>query len=278
LGSAHHGYGRKGDQGRLSEIQFHKAAGRSGLTGILQYGSLSIDFDQGTTTHVGNGPSDDLGVGFQVGTFVNITKDLTVAASYKSAIDMNYKDQISKAGTAFGYGVTGTNFTAKTDHLEQPAEIGAGISYSIDAVTLALDYKFIQWAEAKGYKDFGWENQSVYSVGARYDQPKYWFGLGFNYSKTPLRENNDNTSMGGGYTNTNGDTMNTFNYVLFPATSETHYTIGAGVEVASGTYIDTAFTYAPETKNTVTATTTGLGEVTTTHSQKAVTVALRYNF
>jgi long-chain fatty acid transport protein len=256
-----------------------------GATLILQYGSLSIDFDSrntlGALAHTGNGSSDDFGFGVQLGGFYNVTNELTLGATYKSAIDMEYKDQISKAAAAFGY-TSASVFGAYGDHLEQPAEMGIGISYELDSYTLAVDYKKIKWGSAKGYKDFGWDDQNVYALGLRYNQPEYWISAGYNYAKSPIPNAVNNISpwtnaATAGYNN-DGDTMNAFNYILFPATVEKTYTIGGGMSITENASIDTAFIYAAEAEDTVSAMTVGLGNITTKHSQTAVTVALRYNF
>ena len=260
-----------------------------GLTAIIQYGSLTIDFDASNgngvpgANHIGNGTSDDFGFGYQLGGFYNPSRDLTLGFTYKSPIDMEYKDQISKAAAAFGY-TSASVFGAFADNLEQPAEMGAGLSYDLNEFTVAFDYKQIKWSEAKGYKDFGWSDQNVYALGVRYNQPKYWVAAGYNHAKSPLSEATNNISPWTGVAavpgtnNSDGDTMNAFNYILFPATTETTYTIGAGMEIAQGTYIDTAFTYAQEASDSVSGATVGLGTITTKHSQKALTVGLRYNF
>ena len=39
-----------------------------------------------------------------------------------------------------------------------------------------------------------------------------------------------------------------------------------------------AFTYAPEVSDTVSATTVGVGDITTKHSQTATTVAVKFKF
>ncbi|WP_321777147.1 OmpP1/FadL family transporter [Sulfurimonas sp.] len=250
-----------------------------GVTGIAQYGTLSIDFDQNPTTHIGNGPSDDYGFGFQLGAYYNPMKALTIGAVYKSSIEMNYRDQISKAAAAFGYGanVAGGGLAAKGDELEQPAEYGIGIAYDMDKMTYTMDFKQIQWGDAKGYKDFGWENQTVYALGVRYKTDKFWLGGGFNYGKNPIPDNKSTKSVAGG-ANTDGDTMNMFNYVMFPATVESTITFGGGYSLSKNLALDMAFTYAPETSNTVSAKTVGAGDITTKHQQTAITVAAKFEF
>ena len=254
-----------------------------GVTAIMQYGALSIDYDTYDSrnsyakNHIGNGISNDFGYGYQVGAYFNPIKSLTIGAMYKSSIDMEYKDQISKAALAFGYGSHSGALAAKTDHLEQPAEIGIGIAFDMNRMTYTADYKQIKWADAKGYKDFGWDNQSVVALGAKFTETTYWWGVGYNYGANPIPNNTDSTSVAGGQ-NTNGDTMNLFNYAMFPATIESAYSVGGGLEISKGMSVDLAYTYAPEVSDTVSAATVGVGTITTKHSQAATTFALNFKF
>lgn len=254
-----------------------------GLTAIMQYGALSIDYDtydpqnSYAKNHIGNGMSNDFGYGYQLGGYYNPTKSLTIGVVYKSAIDMVYKDQISKAALAFGYGSSANALAAKTDHLEQPAEIGVGLAFNMGKMTYTGDFKQINWGDAKGYKDFGWENQSVIALGAKFTESKYWYGVGYNHGANPIPDNKDTTSVAGGQ-NTNGDTMNLFNYAMFPATVETAFSFGGGFEVGKDMSVDLAYTYAPEVSDTVSAATVGVGTITTKHSQSATTVALNFQF
>ena len=254
-----------------------------GLTGIMQYGSLSVDYDTqdrfGNKEHIGNGTSDDFGFGFQIGAYYNPIDSLTIGAVYKSAIDMEYKDQISKAALAFGYGanVAGGGLAGKSDHLEQPAEYGVGVSYDMDAFTMTADVKEIKWSDAKGYEDFGWDDQTVYALGVKYSADSYWLGMGYNYGDNPVPNNTSNVSVAGA-ANTDGDTMNLFNYAMFPGTVETTLTFGGGYSVSENMSVDMAFTYSPEVSDTVSAATVGVGDVTTKHSQNALTMALNFDF
>jgi len=254
-----------------------------GVTAIIQYGALSIDYDTadnlGNLKHVGSGISNDFGYGFQLGGYYNPTKSLTLGAVYKSSIDMEYKDQISKAALAFGYGSNPAALAAKTDHLEQPAEIGVGVAFNIEHMTYTGDFKQIKWGSAKGYKNFGWEDQNVIALGAKFTQSTYWLGVGYNHGANPIPNNTDTTSVTGTPNkNTNGDTMNLFNYAMFPATIESAYSAGGGFEVTKGMSIDLAYTYAPEVSDTVSAATVGVGNITTKHSQMATTIALNFKF
>lgn len=137
-----------------------------GIAPVLQYGSLDINYvtdsdgNPGngiTATTVGAGVAQDFGVGYNVGAAYEMG-GLTVGASYKSPIEMTYKKVLTTAAAMFG-------LTYITDDLEQPAEMGLGASFTEQGHTVAVDYKRIKWSDAKGYKDFGWDDQDVIMVG-----------------------------------------------------------------------------------------------------------------
>jgi long-chain fatty acid transport protein len=164
--------------------------------------------------------------------------------------------------------------------------MGVGIDFSQGDISVTADFKQIKWGSAAGYKDFGWENQNVYAIGAEYRMDKLALRAGFNYAKNPIKNNTDATAVnpytsGGEISvnpNTNGDTMNAFNHVMFPAVTERHYTIGAGYEFTKNVGADLAFMYATSPDVTVSAATVGLGQLTVTNDQIGVSANLNLKF
>ncbi|MCX6074560.1 MAG: outer membrane protein transport protein [Campylobacterales bacterium] len=246
----------------------YKAEGFSfGIAPVLQYGSLDINYD---TTYAGGGRSgtqgvaQDFGFGYNVGAAYEVA-GLTIGASYKSAIDMVYTGQISKAMADFQ--------SSGTDHLEQPAEAGIGTSYAINGNTIAIDYKQIKWADAKGYKDFGWDNQNVLIVGYQYAQDNWALRAGYNHAKSPISDK--------GYA---GTLANTLNLLGFPAMVESHYTVGASYGFSKMTSLDLAYVYVPETTNEygimvqTGPTTFAPSTIKTSHSQQAASAQVNFKF
>lgn len=241
-----------------------------GVAPVLQYGALDIntvqagaDFTFGTADDriAGSGLSQDLGWGFKLGAYFDVNKNLTVGVSYDSPITMKYKNQISLQSQG-----------AFSDTLEQPAVLGAGVAYTAGAVQMTADFKQIKWGDATGYKDFGWENQNVLSLGVKYQGAGYWLGAGFNKGDNPIKKQNGATPQGA--------QVNYFNYLLFPATTETHFTLGGGYKFNKTVSLDLALVYAPEVSDTVDV--SGLfgpnATLTTKHSQVGYTFSLRYDF
>jgi long-chain fatty acid transport protein len=249
---------------QLMQFSLPVAYSNSGVTvaiaPIIQYGALDIQYKTGGGTY-GTGVGQDLSMGYTLGGAYE-TSGVTLGVVYKSAIDMTYDKVLSTAGSGFGLSLT--------DNLEQPSEYGAGISYKMGQNTFALDYKRVNWASAKGYKTFGWEDQNVYAIGYEYNTGAWAARLGYNRASSPITEQ--------GSAN-NGHIYNVMNLLGFPAIVETHYTVGGTYGVTKNTSLDIAYVYAPETEETFAATGAGLAStVSTKHSQKAVSAQVNFNF
>jgi long-chain fatty acid transport protein len=248
----------------------YKADGFSiGVAPVIQYGSLDINYrlpnsTGGLDTSATQGVAQDFGFGYNIGAAYEMA-GLTLGASYKSAIDMEYKGQISKAAVPFGLTLS--------DNLEQPAEMGIGASYAMDGHTFAVDYKQIKWASAKGYEQFGWDDQNVYIFGYQFAQDNWALRAGYNHAKSPIK---DNGLADGGSTNV-------LNLLGFPAIVEDHYTVGASYGFSKMTSLDLAYVYVPETTekfNVMMQTPTGYvpSTIETKHSQQAASVQVNFNF
>ncbi|MBD3727719.1 MAG: outer membrane protein transport protein, partial [Moraxella osloensis] len=246
-----------------------------GIAPVLQYGSLDINYvtdNDGnpsngiTPIEVGEGVAQDFGMGYNLGLAYEMG-GLMVGASYKSAIDMEYKKVISGAAQYFGltYG----------DHLEQPAELGVGVSFTEQGHTFAFDYKRIKWSDAKGYKDFGWDDQNVFMIGYQFGQDNWALRAGYNYAKSPIKENN------AGANQNEMMAINVLNLLGFPATVESHYTVGGSYAFGKTTSLDVAYVYAPEATDHFNQAASGLSagyNVKTKHSQSSVSAQLNFNF
>jgi len=280
----------------------YKVSGFSlGVTPIIQYGALDINYKtdtngDNTAENYGNGVAQDLAFGYTVGASYELA-GLTLGAVYKSAIEMEYKGQLSGATAPFA---TMDIFQdVMGDKLEQPKEQGVGASYKMGTSTIAVDYKQIKWSEAKGYKDFGWDDQNVLAVGYEYAGEGFAFRLGYNHSKNPIKDVGAMTLAGAGAAagaanNTasptqammmpyfGGNAMNMFNLLGFPATVEDHYTIGGSYNISKATFLDVAYVYSPEsttTLMTMPSMSTGADMSTSVkHAQSALSVQINYIF
>jgi len=137
--------------------------------------------------------------------------------------------------------------------MEQPWEVAIGATYQLtDQVTVTGDYRYIAWGLAEGYKDFGWENQSVYALGFEFRPNKQFrFRGGYNYADSPLQGTSGEigsllTDVQGSYVFDQAISM--LNMVGFPAIATTHFTLGAGYDFTQNLTIDGAFVYSPESE------------------------------
>ena len=135
--------------------------------------------------------------------------------------------------------------------MEQPWEIAIGFGYDLtDQVTVTGDYRYIAWGLAEGYKDFGWENQSVYALGFEFrPNKKFRFRGGYNYAESPLKGNSG--ELGSLLTDVQGtlvfdQAVSMLNMTGFPAIATTHFTLGAGYDFTENFTLDGAFMYSPE--------------------------------
>ncbi len=262
-----------------------------GFAPVIQYGALDLNYKNAAGT-VGNGVSDDIGFGFNLGGDFDINPALTVALAYQSSIEMKYEDQITDAADGFGVGPCATcTGTITSDKLEQPAQIKVGVAYTMNNWMLTADAKQIQWGSAEGYKDFNWDDQMVYGLGAKFKGNGYWVGFGYNYGEDPIDVLDDDPAAGMQQAYTN-QAINLFNNHFFPAIVESHYTFGGGYEISDTMTLEGAVVYAAEVDKEInTGDISGMmnpagpvdlpANATThevTHSQTGVTVSLRMNF
>ncbi len=256
-----------------------------GVTPILQYGSLDMQYNyqdmMGNQQSSGSGVSQDLAFGYNLGVAYQVA-GLTLGAIYKSQIDMDYSNQLSTATAPFVS--MGIFPGAMSNELSTPAEMGVGVSYRISGHTIAADYKQINWSDAEGYSDFQWEDQSVMAFGYEFDAKTWALRLGYNYASSPISDAGamDMSQAGMNMAMYGGNAINTFNLAGFPATIESHITLGGSYAFNDTTSIDLAYVYAPETTTTLQTmpdmTNRRDVQTTVTHSQSSVSFQLNYAF
>jgi len=247
-----------------------------GFSPVLQYGSLAISYNNGNPpagVNPAHSADTSTGYGYTLGAYFDVMPTLTVAAAYQSAIGMEYGKQLSTAGTGFGQ--------TFADKLAQPAQMKAGVAYTMGGnITLTADYKSIQWSSADGYKNFGWKDQTVMAIGAKYAGSGFWVGAGYNSSDNPIGEYPNGALTPAG---NNGGIVNMFNNLMFPGIVKDTMTFGGGYSMSKTLDIEAAIAMSPEVTSKVDVSDAGMvapGSIsnTTTHSQSAYSVSLRYKF
>ncbi|MCF6207630.1 MAG: outer membrane protein transport protein [Sulfurovum sp.] len=264
----------------------YKADGLSiAVAPILQYGNLDMNFKMpsqstpGQIDNVGAGLAQDFGFGWSAGLSYDFSNGLVLGAVYKSSIEMDYDGQIANAASRFGLGAIG-------DTLEQPAEYGVGLSYAMGQHTIAFDYKRIKWSSAKGYEFVQWDDQDVIAVGYQYTQDNWALRFGYNYASSAVVEQNGAAPMSQAWMANSA--INFFNLLGFPATQESHVTVGGTYTFTEHFSLDLAYVHGLD--NTLTFETPayagdpmanqgmGVASVTTEHSEDSLSFQLTYKF
>jgi len=233
-------------------IAYNMGALSFGVTPIVQYGTLDISYTGSST----EGVAQDLALGYNVGAAYVLNDAISFGAVYKAPIEMTYNGQISR--------MMSDNLATRTysDNLERPAEYGLGVAYQSGEHAVALDYKRINWSNASGYRDFGWEDQDVFAIGYQYLQTNWALRAGYNYAKSPITDQSGKVD---------GALINELNLLAFPAIVESHYTVGGSYSFNNVTSVDVAYVYVPQESVTLSGT-------TTKHSQSNISAQLTFNF
>ncbi len=135
--------------------------------------------------------------------------------------------------------------------LESPHTFVFGVAAQPSQKLLAeIDVRWYNWADAKGYEDFDWDNQWVFALGVQYRPVgKLALRAGFNYGKNPVNEHNGFNPMG--MTEVQGVSMNTLGYEIFrvvgfPAIVEKHLTFGIGYDLTKQLILNLTYMHAFE--------------------------------
>ncbi len=243
--------------------------------GSLDMGNMARNPSTGATWNAGGGVSQDYGIGASLGVSYE-TEMFTAGFSYMSPVKMTYK----KVYDSDGDGVF------EDMKLEQPQEVAAGVGVKpMDGLKVGFDVRWINWAGADGYKQFGWNNQVVYALGAEYQATQaLTLRAGFNYAKSPL----DDVSSNAGAAPTisvpdlaamyNDYQVGMLNALGFPAITETHLTLGAGYKVNEHFTVNVAYVHAFEGDFKVEDTSGTYPSYEAKNSQDSVSLGLHWNF
>ena len=221
----------------------------------LAWGSLDMGAtlcrnpnDPTTCSNASGGQSQDIGLGFQLGTGFNFGDFLFAGLIYQSPVSMKYR-------RVFDFdclSIAGCDYTFEDFKLEQPQEIALGIgAIPLNNLKVGLDIRWINWSDASGYKEFGWKDQFVFSLGGEFKPTdKLSLRAGWNYGKSPIRGQNLTGSPAVTFPSSRGgvtlidEQVAFFNLIGFPAIAEHHITIGAGYEFTKTFSVDISYVRA----------------------------------
>lgn len=258
----------------------------------LAYGSLDMGAvmcanaaDPNTCWNAGGGQSQDFGMGGQVGIAYRVSNTIFAGLTYQSPLAMTYEK------------VFDTNGDGEYEDMEltQPQEFAIGIGVMpIQNLKLITDLRWIDWSDAKGYKDFQWEDQWVIALGGEFKPiPKLALRAGWNYAKTPIREKDGlqgypvSSNNIPNFDSPFGDfNIAFFNLIGFPAITEHHLTLGIGYELTGSMSIDLAYKHAFEKEITSKGTYYDMGAcsagcpttISAKNGQDAIAVGINWKF
>jgi long-chain fatty acid transport protein len=201
-----------------------------GLAAHIDYASLDLR----------NGASANYGIGGQAGMLVKLSNNISLGINYTSPQNVNHDD------------IADLDHDGNLDRLklESPMQIGFGIAVDFlnNQGLIEANAKFINWADANGYKEFDWENQWVFALGLQYKPvEKLSLRAGYNYGKNPVKDHQG--FVGNSLTSVQGKTMPTYYYetfriIGFPAVVEHHLTLGFGYELGQKFMLNAGYMHA----------------------------------
>ncbi len=246
----------------------------------LAYGSLDMGANMCTPPpgvtcwNAGGGQSQTYGLGFQVGLAYNMGDFVYAGLTYQSPVSMTYKRVFDSDG----------DDTFENLKLTQPQEVAFGVGVKPrDNLKVGMDIRWINWSDAKGYKEFQWKDQWVFAIGGEYKPtPKLALRAGYNYAKSPIRggaKDLMNANSIPDFASSFSDfQIAFFNLIGFPAITEHHITLGLGYEFTKNFSVDLAYKHAFNKKVSATDN-AGQGlEVEAQNAQNAIAIGLNWKF
>jgi long-chain fatty acid transport protein len=237
-----------------------------------------------STLDLRNGSNSGFAPGAQIGAIIKPHQDISIGLTYTSPQDVKH-----------GNVLPGPNGSLNSLSLSSPNNLGVGVSWEAIPRKLLFetDFKWLNWSNADGYRNFDWKDQYVFGIGAQFKPiPKLALRLGYNYGNNPVKPHQNFvgatvTPFGPSprMTSVQGTPIpvyyfETFRTIGFPAIIEHHITAGIGYDVTDRFVVNIGFMYAFD--NTITATGTNMAAQPTTLKSKlsetGVDVGLSWRF
>jgi len=207
-------------------------------------------FSAGAALHIdyanldfGEGASHGYGVGIQLGALYK-TGPMSFGISYISPQKVTHKRVFDFDGNP--------DMKREDFDLESPQNLAFGVAFQPNSrLLIEGDVKWINWGNADGYKDFEWDDQWVFAVGAQYKAtPKLALRIGYSYAEQPIDEKGQVPWMPRtvqGYNLVGGQTnFSNFKILGLPAIVESHIGLGAGYDFSDTLSLNASFVHAFE--------------------------------
>ena len=202
-------------------------------TGLASFTNYTFN----TQSPSDKGTDNSTGFGVKLGWMGEVSKGLTLAASYQSKIDMSEFDKYN-------------NLFADRGDFDIPATYTLGLAWETSPKsTLTFDVQNIAYSDvnaianplipniqtsAMGNSDgagFGWEDMTIYKLGYQWETADKWvYRVGYSHGEQPI-----------------GSDDILFN-ILAPAVMEDHFTFGMTVPTSNNSEFTMSAMYAPENK------------------------------
>ncbi len=203
---------------------------------------------------LGEGSAHTFSFGTQLGAIYKPVDPLSIGVTYQSP-------QMNRFRRVYNFDAAYSSTTFDTLKLEQPQQVVLGVGYDVipNKLLVEVNEKWINWANADGYKDFDWRDQYVTALGVQY-KPMNWLALrmGYNYGRNPVRTSNGWNPAGKSYiqgTAVPTAQLEGFKVVGFPAIIEHHLTAGIGVNLNKKVSVNLGYMHGFE--NSITETSAG---------------------
>jgi long-subunit fatty acid transport protein len=174
-----------------------------------------------------------------------------IAGLVNSAIpDSLLNESLNETGSVRGNAVADSTQNLDDLTMEQPWEVAIGFAYDATKdITVTMDYRYVAWGEAQGYKDFGWGNQNIIAFGFELRRDDWQFRGGYNYADNPLAKVPASQAGLGSY-DVQGHQIfkqarSMLTTVAFPAISTTHFTFGVGHDISEDIHFNSTLVYSP---------------------------------
>ena len=275
--------------GAFSNLQIMKFAPTAAYQ-INHWLSLGASFNISySTVDLRNGSNSGFAPGAQIGAIIKPHKNVSIGLSYTTPQDVNHHNVLTGAPT-----FPGGPATLHSLALSSPNNLGVGLGWEAIPRKLLFeaDFKWLNWANADGYRHFDWSDQYVFNIGAQYKPiPKLALRMGYNYGNNPVKGHKNFVGFNPAnpaqppMTTIQGTPIptyffETFRTLGFPAIVEHHITAGIGYDVSERFAINVGFMYAFE--NSITATGTNLAgqptSIKSSLSETGVDLGLSWRF
>jgi len=233
---------------RLTPALSYKLADNFRLGAGLVVGYTSLALNSSGSTRPS---STSIGAGGIFGAFYTPFENFHLGASVLTKSKYSFKDLFDVSSLTTIATASGTLNTIEFQH---PAEYALGVAYDLDNLRLALDYRFIAWSTAMGYRELGWRDQNVLALGVQYKMDSLTLRTGAVYGRSPIvdRTGVDGDAVGDfqGTAVTQGG-VDIANVSGFTTIIEWEFDFGASYQFTPSLSADLALTLSPAKTVTV---------------------------